>query len=157
MDSFINFKSHNAKLLLFPGLWLIMTFLCISRQTTQGIHLKLCGYIHYGTPQDWLAFSQAPLNSSMEVLASIWLSSFCAFAGKWLIGSSSDLVWPYQYGSPLAWLNFDHALLNPTCNSTPHPQPPPPPTTTWSSLVQVMVCYLINASHYLHQCWFIDI
>ena len=87
----INFWSCSFEFPLFPSLWLVEQFQCISIQTFQGIDLKLGRYIHYGTPQGRLTFGHALLNSRC-FLASDWSSIFHAFADKPLIVLSSDLV-----------------------------------------------------------------
>ena len=63
---------------LHPSIHLSITLSwlpCISRQTTQGIDLRLGGYIHHGTPQNSLTFDHTLLNSH-HFLASDLSSSF---------------------------------------------------------------------------------
>ena len=92
MDSLSNFLTHSAKFPPFANLWLVKQFLCICRQTADGIGLKFCKWTYHATPalsllnpmhlqtnhwsysakirqtnslpdsQAWLLFGNAPLN-----------------------------------------------------------------------------------------------
>ena len=55
-----NFWSCSTEFSSFPGHWLVEQFLCIYRQTADRIRLKFGGQTHYGPPQAWLTFGQAP-------------------------------------------------------------------------------------------------
>ena len=84
------------------GIIVLLCFLHISGQTTQGINLKLGGYIHiYCTHQAWLTFGYASLNFH-HFPASDWSSSFCAF-GHLQTNSWSD--WAHTWWTNLLWVS----------------------------------------------------
>ena len=89
----------------------LLWFPCTSRQTTQVTDFKLGGHIHYGTPQIWLTFGQAPLNLHHFLASDLW-SSFCAFSYKSLIRLTYNLVSKLIRGLPPTWLIFGHNQLN---------------------------------------------
>ena len=104
LPGLINFWSHSTEFLPFPGIWLVEQSLLTCRQTDDWIELKFGGWTHYETPQAWLNFDMAALNSHC-FLASYWLSSFWTFADKPLITLSSNLVCEITMGLPKSdWL-----------------------------------------------------
>ena len=62
----------------------LLWFLCIFGQTAERIELKLSGHSNYGTPQAWLTFGHAALNSRC-FLTSDLSRSFHTFADKSLL------------------------------------------------------------------------
>ena len=91
----------------------LLWFPHIYWQTAHGIHLKLGGYIHYGTPQMWLN-----LLMLRWILAISWPLIDRAVSAHFRTNHSRDRSqawWTHSLWYSPDRINFGHALLNSRC------------------------------------------
>ena len=90
----------------FPGLGLIELFMRVSRQTAQGIDLKLSGCIHYSTHWAWLTFDHKLMGTLCWIPTVFWpLIDWAVSAYSQTNGWSdwAQISWANSLG---AWLTF---------------------------------------------------
>ena len=122
-DGLTNFSPPQAWLILvtlheIPVVYwpLIGQAISVHLQTNRWSDWIKCSCTtHYAPPLAWLTFGHAPLNWC-SYLSFDWLSSFCTFADKPLIGFNSNLVGQFIMGFPqpdklLVMLHWIPALI----------------------------------------------